>query len=111
MPATLGRLADRGGDCCRLEPVEARLEALIISRARAPADEGQDLVRGRRHQAGSAQACVARIDDLRGGPDQNVGVPDGRHAVLGHGLDADRDRSGSKIDGRQALRLASEKKG
>src|SRR5208337_515697 len=38
MPAALGRLADGGGDGCRLEPVEAGLEALIIPGARAPAD-------------------------------------------------------------------------
>src|SRR6204780_5452001 len=44
MPATLGRLADGGGDGCRLEPVEAGLEALIVPGARAPADERQDLV-------------------------------------------------------------------
>ena len=49
MPAAPGRLADGGGDGCRLEPVEAGLEALIVPGARAPADEGQDLVRGRRH--------------------------------------------------------------
>src|SRR5271157_6017136 len=49
MPATLRRPADGGGDGCRLEPVEAGLEAQIVPGARAPADEGQDLVRGRRH--------------------------------------------------------------
>ena len=36
MPATLGPLANRGRDGCRLEPVEAGLEALIVLGPRAP---------------------------------------------------------------------------
>jgi Replication initiator protein A len=38
-----------------------------------------------------AQAGVACLNDLAGDPDQDVGVPDGRHAMLRHGFDADGD--------------------
>src|ERR1700722_18213216 len=110
MAATLGQLSDRGRDRGRLEPVEAGLEALVVACARAAADEREDLVWRRRHQAGGAQAGVAGMDDLRGRPDQHVGVPDGRHAVFGHGLDTDRDRAGPEIDRRKALRLGEREK-
>ena len=110
MAATFGRLSDRGRDRGRLEPVEAGLEALIVACAGAAADEGQDLVWRRRHQAGGAQACVAGMDDLGGRPDQHVGVPDGRHAMFGYGLDANGDRSGPEIDRRKALRLGEREK-
>ena len=83
MAATLGQLPDRGRDRGRLEPVEAGLETLVVACAGAAADEGENLVRRRRHQAGGAQAGVARMDDLGGRPDQHVGVPDGRHAMFG----------------------------
>jgi hypothetical protein len=45
------------------------------------------------------------MNDLRGGPDQDVGVPDGGHAMLGRGFDANRDRARLEIDRGQALRL------
>ena len=76
----------------------------------AAADEGEDLVWGRRHQAGGAYAGVACMDDLRGSPDQHVGVPDGRHAMFGYGLDANGDRAGPEIDRRKALRLGEREK-
>ena len=50
---------------------------------------------GRRHACGRS-AC---------GPDQDVCVPDGRHSVLGHGLDADHDVVRPIIDRRHAMRL------
>jgi hypothetical protein len=49
---------------------------------------------------------VTRLDDLRRGPDQHVGVPDGGHAVLGDGLHTDDDGAGLEVDRRQSLRLA-----
>ena len=51
VPPPLGRLADRGRDGGRLQPVERGLEAMIVARAGAAADEGQDLVGRCRHQA------------------------------------------------------------
>jgi hypothetical protein len=45
------------------------------------------------------------MDDLACGPYQHVGVPDGRHVVLGHRLDADRDVVRPPIDRRHAMGL------
>ena len=78
---------------------------MIVTRASAAAGEGQNFARRRRHQARGAQARVARFDDLARGPDQHVGVPDGRHAVLGHRLDADGDLVHAEIDRRCAMCL------
>jgi hypothetical protein len=44
MAATFGQLPDGGRDRGRLEPVEAGLETLVVARAGAAADEGEDLV-------------------------------------------------------------------
>ena len=54
---------------------------------------------------------VTRLDDLAGGPDQHVGVPDRRHAVLGDGLDSDRDRACLEVDRREALGLGEREEG
>ena len=42
-----------------------------------------------------ATAAPGRLDDLRAGPDQHVGAPDGRHAVLGDGVDLHLDLAGA----------------
>ena len=83
------RLAQRRRDRRRLQPVQRRLEALIVTQRCAAPGEVQYLVGRRRHQARRAQAGVARLDDLGRSPDQNVGVPDRGHAMLGDGFDAD----------------------
>ena len=103
MTAALGGLADRRADRSGLEPVERGLQALVVAQARAAADEAQDFVGCGRHQARGAQACVARLNDLAGRPDQDVGIPDGCHAVIGHGLDANRHVAGDEIDRRDAM--------
>eukprot|EP01035_Chromulina_nebulosa_P013303 gene13304-17671_t len=41
---------------------------------------------------------IARLDDLARRPDQNVGIPDRRHAVLGGRLDEDLDFAHAKVD-------------
>ena len=111
MPTTLRRLPNRGRDCCGLNPVECGLEALIVAGADAAADEGQDFIGRRRHQARRLEARITRVDDLGGRPDQNVGIPDGRHAMLGDGLDADRNRTRPEVDRGQASRLGEGEKG
>lgn len=58
-----------------------------------------------RHVARRFETLVACIHDLRSSPDQNVGVPDRRHAMLDCRLDVDRDLSRSKIDWFDAWRL------
>ena len=103
--APLADLAQRGRDGRRLQSIQRRLQPVIVTRACAAAGEGQNFARRRRHQARGAQARVARFDDLASGPDQHVGVPDGRHAVLGHRLDADGDLAHAEIDRRRAVGL------
>jgi hypothetical protein len=82
------RLPDRGRDRRRLQSVERRFQTLVIPGANAASDEGENLVRRRRHEARGLQAGVARLDDLRGGPDKDIGVPDRGHAMFRDSLDA-----------------------
>jgi len=102
MATALVLLADRGRDGRRLKPVERGLEAIIIIAARSAPDIGQNLVRCRRHQPRGRPPGIARLDELARGPDQYVGVPDGRHAVLGHGLDRDPRLAHAEVDRRGA---------
>ncbi len=44
-----GRLADRCGDSGRLQPVERGFQPVVVLDGIAPADEGEDFVRRRRH--------------------------------------------------------------
>jgi len=94
-----------------LQAVEGRFETLVIARAGAAADEREDLVGRRCHQARGAEAVVASLDDLAGRPDQDIGVPDGRHSVFGHGLHPDRHRAGTIIDRCGAGRLGEAEEG
>ena len=111
MPPALRRLADRGHDGGRLQPVERGLEAVVVARAGAATDEGQDFVRRCRHQPRCLQTGVAGLDDLRGGPDQDVRIPDRRHAMLRHGFDTNGDLPARKSIGTMRLDFASEKNG
>ena len=97
------RLTDRRQHRRRLQPVEAGLEAIVVARAGAAADEGQNFVRRSRHQARSFQAGIARLDNLRGCPDQNVSIPDRRHAMVGYCFDANGDGARAEIDRHDAL--------
>jgi hypothetical protein len=105
MAPPLCRLADGGQHGGGLETVESRLQAIVVPCTGAAADERQDLVRRGGHQTRGLQAGVSRLDDLRGGPDQHIGVPDGRHAVVGHGLDPYGDRAGAVVDRPDTLRF------
>ena len=105
MPAALGRLPDRGGDGGGLQPIEPGLEAFIVAEESLRPTKAQDFVRRRGHQARGAEAAVARVNDLRGRPDQHVGIPDGRHAVLRCRLDPDRNLAHLEVDWPDAPRL------
>ena len=109
--STLVDLAQRRCDRCRLQTVESRLQAVIVARAGAAAGEGEDLARPRRHEARGAQSGVAGLDDLAGGPDQHVGIPDGRHAVLGHRFDTNGDVLHPEVDRRDAVGLGEAEEG
>lgn len=105
VPAPQVGLAQVGHHRGRLEAVQCGAQALVVAQRSAPPGEGEDLVRRRAEQARGAQAGVARLDELAGGPDQHVGVPDGGEAVLGGALDADAHVARGVVDRLGALRL------
>ena len=105
MAASFGRLTQRGRYRCGLQPVQCGLQAPVVSQAGAAADEGENLVGRRHHKPRGSQSGIACLHDLARGPDQDVGVPDGRHPVIGDRLDADRDGSRAEVDRRNAMGL------
>lgn len=111
MAPPLGGLTDRRRHRGRLQPVQRGLQALIVPQRRPAPGEIEDLIGCGRHQPRGAQACIARFDDLARRPDQDVGIPDRGHAVVGHGLDPDRDIARNEIDGADARRLGEGEEG
>lgn len=101
--AAFGGLADRCRDGGRLQPVQRRLEALIVAQRCAAPDIGEDFIGRRGHQPGRAKSVVTGFHDLAGGPDQDVGVPDRGHAMIGDGLDADGDVARCEVYRRDAM--------
>src|SRR3546814_9969318 len=93
MAAALVLLADGCGDGRRLQPVERGFEAVIIVTARPAPAIGQYLMRGRRHEPRGRPSGIACLDELARRPDQDVGVPDGRHAMFGHGFRSEEHTS------------------
>src|SRR3546814_12532166 len=53
---------------------------------------------------------VACLDVLARCPNQNVGIPDRRYAMFGHGFDRDPRRTHMKIDRRHTPRLGEAEK-
>ncbi|MCY1532529.1 hypothetical protein D9M68_678100 [compost metagenome] len=100
-----GGFADGSRHTGRLQPVECGFQALVVVEGRAAPDEAQDFVWGGVYQARRANACVARFHDLRGRPNQNVGVPYRGDAMLGRAFHADGDVPAAEVDRRHAPRL------
>ena len=111
MHPALADLAQRRGDRRRLQTVEGGLQPVIVARTGAAAGEGEDLARSRRHETGCAQSGVPGLDDLARGPDQHVGIPDGRHAVLGYRFDTNGDVLHPEVDRRNAVGLGEAEEG
>lgn len=82
MPPPLLVVTDGGADRGRLQPVERSLEQFVGANACAAAGCGEKLVGCETQEAGRDEPVVLGFDDLARGPDENIGVPDGRHAVL-----------------------------
>lgn len=59
----------------------------ILAIASRASDRGQELVGSEAEEARGRQASVERLDDLRARPDQDVRVPDRRHAMFRNGVD------------------------
>ena len=91
MQAPSRGFADGRGHRGRLQPVEGGLQALVVVEGRAAPDEAQNLVRRGAYPARRAQARVARLHDLRGGPYQHVGIPYRCDAVLLRAFHANGD--------------------
>ena len=98
-------VADGGADDGRLQAGECAFQELVVAGAGLAADRAEKLVGREAQKAGSPQAEVFRLDELARGPDEHIGVPDGRHAVLGHGVDLDPDIAGLIEDRRDASGL------
>lgn len=105
LAAPMLALTDRGGHHGRLQAHQRGLEPAIVGGPGLAADGGQQLVGRKAQAAGGAKAPVLGLDDLRGGPDQEVGVPDRGHAVLGQAVDLHLDRAGPIEDGTGSPRL------
>ncbi len=98
-------LADGRGHRGRLQPIQRGLETLVVAQGFAAPNEAQDLVWRGLHPARWLDACVLRLHDLAGGPDQDVGIPDRGNAVFGRALHADGDIAAAKVDRRNTPRL------
>ncbi len=97
--------ADGRGNGGRLQPVERGFQPQVVVEGRAATDEAQDLVGRGPYPARRADARVACLHDLRGGPDQHVGIPYRGDAMLGCAFHADGDAAGAEVDRRDATRL------
>ena len=98
-------VADGGADDGRLQAGERALQQLVVAGPGLPTDCGQELVGREAQEARSLETEVLGLDDLARRPDQHVGVPNGRHAMLGHGVDLDSNAGGFVEDRRRAPRL------
>ena len=76
-----------------------------------PADRFEQVVRVEVDDAAGLQAAVEGLGDLRRGPDQDVGVPDGRDAEFRVGADFDPDVADMVLDRRERGFLARLKNG
>ncbi|MNN15123.1 hypothetical protein D3C81_1282190 [compost metagenome] len=111
MQASPGSLANRGGHAGGLQAIQGGLQALVVAQGGAPADEAQNLVRCGPHPAGSGNAGILCFHDLAGGPDQDVGIPDGGDTMLQRALDSHSDSARVEVDGHRAPRLGEREEG
>src|ERR1700730_11994812 len=101
---------DRGQDYRGSEPLQRPFQPDVLALPRSAPDRDQELVGREAKEAGSLEAVVGGLDDLAGGPDQHVRIPDGCHAVLGKTEPLDPDPPGFVEDrrGPPALRETEE---
>ena len=104
-------LADGGADYGRLQPRERAAQELILAVACRAPDRRQELIGREAEEARSRQASIERLDDLRARPDQDVRVPDRRHAMFRHGVDLHFRISGFVADRGYALGLGQGEEG
>src|SRR5216683_8445692 len=83
-PPPMLTVADGGSDNRRLQPGERRLQEEILLIAGRAADTAQQLIWREAEEARGGEAQILGPDNLARCPDQHIGVPDRRHAMLGH---------------------------
>src|SRR3546814_6704235 len=110
MSAALMRLPDRWCDGGRLQTIWRGFQAIVTGLAGASFGEGENFMRRGRHQPRGRPPGVACLDELARCPNQNVGIPDRRYAMFGHGFDRDPRRTHMKIDRRHTPRLGEAEK-
>jgi hypothetical protein len=86
----------------RLQVRERALQALVVAGACLAAIDDQELVGREAEETRGLETEILGLDDLARRPDEHIGVPDGRHAVLGHGVDLDANAGGFVQDRRGA---------
>src|ERR1700730_10247689 len=103
-------VTDRGQGYRGLEPLQRSFQPDVLALPRSAPDRDQELVGREAKEARSLEALVGGLDDLAGGPDQHVRIPDGCHAVLGKTEPLDPDPPGFVEDrrGPPALRETEE---
>ena len=100
MTLPLRPVADRRAYGRRLQARQRALQKVVLLLPGAAPDGGQKLVGREPEEARGRQAGIRGIDELATGPDQDVGIPDRGHAVLGDGVDLHLDAPRSIEDRR-----------
>src|SRR5258705_4541511 len=83
-PSPMLTVADGGGDNSRLQTGQRRLQEEILVIAGRTTDSTQQLIGREAEEARGGKAQILGPDNLARGPDQHIGVPDRRHAMLRH---------------------------
>src|SRR5713226_3198539 len=83
-PSPMLTVADGGGDNSRLQAGQRRLQEEVLLIAGRTTDTAQQLIGREAEEARGDKAQILGADNLARCPDQHVGVPDRRHAVLWH---------------------------
>ena len=74
--------SDRGSYRRRLQPGEGCLEAIVAAFVGSTTDESEDVIGSRRDEPRGRQTLIPGLYDLRGRPDQDIGIPDRGDAVV-----------------------------
>src|SRR5690606_893677 len=111
MAAAFIWLSDGGCDGGRLQPVERSFEPVVMMFGRAAPRKTQYLVRCCRHQPRCRPTIIAGFDNLARSPDQDVGIPDGRHAMFGRCFNIDDGIAHFEIDRANTLGFGEAEKG
>ena len=74
-------------------------------------DESEDVIRGRRDEPRGRQTLIPGLDDLRGRPDQDIGIPDRGDAIVEGSRDPNGDPLGIENNRLDALGFGEREEG